>query len=116
MDEHDPVIGHFFIALPPGGTSWSGKIISKVTDGIYFVEVYDWALAEPRTRMFASAAQIVNENWHFYNTQGAWDFDNHSLQKQIAEAYEAEHKRQMQDSEISSLFPDSLNQKLEGYD
>jgi hypothetical protein len=62
---HD-FVGQFFFSFVNNELQWQGQIISKVSEGVFLVQLHEWTTGESSDRILFSVPDMMS--WKFYGT------------------------------------------------
>ncbi len=68
-DPHD-FVGKFFFSFKNGELQWQGQIISKVSEGVFLVQLHEWTRGESSDQVLFSVPDMMS--WKFYDTADDW--------------------------------------------
>ena len=63
-------VGRFFFSFKNDELQWQGQIISKVSEGVFLVQLHEWTTGESSSQVLFSVADMMG--WKFYNTADDW--------------------------------------------
>jgi hypothetical protein len=63
-------VGRFFFSFTNDELQWQGQIISKVSEGVFLVRLYEWTTGESSSQVLFSVSDMMG--WKFYDTTEAW--------------------------------------------
>jgi hypothetical protein len=66
---HD-FVGKFFFSFKNDELQWQGQIISKVSEGVFLVQLHEWATGESNSQILFSVSDMMS--WKFYDTADDW--------------------------------------------
>jgi len=79
------LVGQFFHSYKDGNICWQGKVMRKLDDGKYLVQLYEWMMGAPSSRHIVKASDM--DGWSFYATDSdmriAWEKSRGSSDEQI---------------------------------
>ena len=71
-DKHDALIGLFVLFSKPGDepgeSNYQGRILERLNDGRYLVQMYSWLDGSPHCEQ----AHTVTGDWKLYGSHEAW--------------------------------------------
>jgi|SRR6202167_334142 len=62
---HD-FVGKFFFSFKNNELQWQGQIISKVSEGVFLVQLHEWTTGESSDQILFSVPDMMS--WKFYDT------------------------------------------------
>jgi hypothetical protein len=63
-------VGRFFFSFKNDELQWQGRIISKVSEGVFLVQLHQWTTGESSSQVLFSVADMMG--WKFYDTAEDW--------------------------------------------
>jgi hypothetical protein len=63
-------VGRFFFSFKNDELQWQGRIISKVSEGVFLVQLHEWTTGESSSQVLFSVQDMMG--WKFYDTAEAW--------------------------------------------
>jgi hypothetical protein len=63
-------VGRFFFSFKNDELQWQGRIISKVSEGVFLVQLHEWTTGESSSQVLFSVADMMG--WKFYDTAEDW--------------------------------------------
>ena len=66
---HD-FIEKFFFSFKNDELQWQGQIISKVSEGIFLVQLHEWTTGEASDQFLVSVPDMMS--WKFFDTTDDW--------------------------------------------
>jgi hypothetical protein len=63
-------IGRFFFSFKNDELQWQGQIISKVSEGVFLVQLHEWTTGESSSQVLFSLPDMMG--WKFYDTFEDW--------------------------------------------
>jgi len=70
ITEPNDFIGKFFFSFKNEELQWQGQIISKVSEGVFLVQLHEWARGKSSDQVLFSVADMMS--WKFYDTADDW--------------------------------------------
>jgi hypothetical protein len=73
--------GKFFFSFKNDDLQWQGQIISKVSEGVFLVQLHEWTTGAPSDQVLFSVADMMS--WKFYDTaaESRSALDNYESEK-----------------------------------
>lgn len=59
-------VGRFFFSFKNDELQWQGQIISKVSEGVFLVQLHEWTTGESSSQVLFSVPDMMS--WKFYDT------------------------------------------------
>ena len=66
---HD-FVGKFFFSFKNDELQWQGQIISKVSEGVFLVQLHEWTKGQSSDQVLFSVPDMMS--WKFYDTADDW--------------------------------------------
>ena len=66
---HD-FIGKFFFSFKNDELQWQGQIISKVSEGVFLVQLHQWTTGETSGQFLVPVPDVMS--WKFFDTASDW--------------------------------------------
>jgi hypothetical protein len=66
---HD-FVGKFFFSFKNDELQWRGQIISKVSEGVFLVQLHEWTKGKLSDQVLFSVPDMMS--WKFYDTADNW--------------------------------------------
>jgi hypothetical protein len=63
-------VGKFFFSFTNDELQWQGQIISKVSEGVFLVQLHEWTTGESSDQVLFSVLDMMG--WKFYDTADDW--------------------------------------------
>jgi hypothetical protein len=63
-------VGKFFFSFKNDELQWRGRIISKVSEGVFLVQLHEWTTGELSDQVLVSVPDMMS--WRFYDTAENW--------------------------------------------
>ena len=63
-------VGKFFFSFKNDELQWRGRIISKVSEGVFLVRLHEWTTGESSSQVLFSVADMMG--WKFYDSAEDW--------------------------------------------
>lgn len=103
-----PLVGQFFHTFKtyPDGcrvVSEQGKVVGRVSDGVYLVQLFEWLMGEPVHREIKKLDDMLD--WQFYPDVEAMVFEYEY--RGLAKVSERHHKYHVPDAEEAALLTGS---------
>ena len=88
----DCLASRFFHSIKDGKVEWQGRIIGRVSDEHYLVQLFEWAMGEPSVQRIVPVSEM--SPWLFYSDA---DEMTHSYEHGAASHLRAGTTEQMRD-------------------
>jgi hypothetical protein len=59
-------VGKFFFSFKNDELQWQGQIVSKVSEGVFLVQLHEWPTGEASDQVLFSVSDTMS--WKFYDT------------------------------------------------
>jgi hypothetical protein len=66
LDNPCDFVGRFFFSFKNDELQWQGQIISKVSEGVFLVQLHEWTTGESSSQVLFSVADMMG--WKFYDS------------------------------------------------
>ena len=63
-------VGKFFFSFKNDELQWQGQIISKVSEGVFLVQLHEWTKGRSSDQVLFSVPDMMS--WKFYDTADDW--------------------------------------------
>ena len=93
--EQDILVGKYFHSFPikegekHRRITWQGRVIGKVSEGLYLVQLCEWLFGQPSNQRLVDIAMMMREEWQFYTNDEHWREEGDRLSESAARADES---------------------------